>query len=134
MAAHYNKRRTGKRPALVYFRAPYREGVIPQLQMTASAPTLSFTEALIRESAEEAHCPRGVVMKCTLIGTLAAAAAAAAISASSFVITAAAQSDQEPTHAELQQRWADAAIETQLKSMKTSLKLKADQEELWGAI
>ena len=71
-------------------------------------------------------------MKCTLIGTLAAAAAAAAISASSFVITAAAQSDQEPTHAELQQRWADAAIETQLKSMKTSLKLKADQEELWG--
>jgi zinc resistance-associated protein len=71
-------------------------------------------------------------MKCTLIVTLAAAAAAAAISASSFVITAAAQSDQEPTHAELQQRWADAAIETQLKNMKTSLKLKADQEELWG--
>jgi hypothetical protein len=50
MAAHYNKRRTGKRPALVYFQVPYREGVIPQLQMTASAPTLSFTEALTRES------------------------------------------------------------------------------------
>ena len=49
-AAHRNKRRTGKRPALAYVRAPYREGVIPQLQMTASALTLSFPEALSSET------------------------------------------------------------------------------------
>ncbi len=39
-------------------------------------------------------------MKRTLLGTLAAAAAAAALSASGFAITAAAQSDQQPTHAD----------------------------------
>jgi hypothetical protein len=71
-------------------------------------------------------------MKYTLLGTLAAAAAAA-LSASSFTITAAAaQSDQQPTHAELVQRWAEAGIEAQLKGMKTSLRLSADQEKLWG--
>ena len=47
-------------------------------------------------------------MKHTLLETLAAAAAAAALSASGFAITAAAvQSDQQPTHAELVQRWAE---------------------------
>jgi LTXXQ motif family protein len=56
-------------------------------------------------------------------------AAAAALSASAT--TGAAQTDQPPTHAELQQRWADAAINGQLKSMKASLRLTADQEELW---
>ena len=71
-------------------------------------------------------------MKYTLLGTLAAAAAAAALSASGFAITAAAQSDQQPTHAELVQRWAEAALEAQLKGMKTSLRLSADQEKLWG--
>jgi hypothetical protein len=71
-------------------------------------------------------------MKYTLLGTLAAAAAAA-LSASGFTITAAAaQSDQQPTHAELVQRWAEAGIEAQLKGMKTSLRLSADQEKLWG--
>ena len=72
-------------------------------------------------------------MKRTLLGTLAAAAAAAALSASGFAITAvAAQSDQQPTHAELVQRWAEAALDAQLKGMKTSLRLSADQEKLWG--
>jgi|SRR5271169_1749292 len=69
-------------------------------------------------------------MKRTLLGTLAAATAA--LSASGFAVTAVAQSDQKPAHAELVQRWAEAALEAQLKSMKTSLRLTADQEELWG--
>jgi zinc resistance-associated protein len=71
-------------------------------------------------------------MKRTLLGTLAAAAAATTLSASGFAITAAAQSDQQPTHAELVQRWAEAALDAQLKGMKTSLRLNADQEKLWG--
>jgi zinc resistance-associated protein len=71
-------------------------------------------------------------MKRTLLGTLAAAAAAAGLSASGFAINAAAQSDQQPTHAELVQRWAEAALDAQLKGMKTSLQLTADQEEDWG--
>jgi zinc resistance-associated protein len=72
-------------------------------------------------------------MKHTLLGTLAAAAAAAALSVSGLAVTvAAAQSDQQPTHAENVQRWAEAALDDQLKRMKTSLRLTADQEELWG--
>ena len=50
-------------------------------------------------------------MKRTLLGTLAAVAAAAALSAFGFATTAAAQDDKQPTHAELVQRWAEAAIE-----------------------
>jgi hypothetical protein len=71
-------------------------------------------------------------MKRTILETLAAAAAAAALSASGFAITAAAQSDQQPTHAELVQRCAEAALDAQRKGMKTGLRLNADQEELWG--
>ena len=71
-------------------------------------------------------------MKRTLLRTFAAAAAAAALSASGFAITAAAQSDQRPTHAELVQRWAEAALEAQLKGMKTSLRLTNDQEKDWA--
>src|SRR5271169_4632682 len=71
-------------------------------------------------------------MKCTLLRTFAAAAAAAALSASGFAISAAAQSDQRPTHAELAQRWAEAALEAQLKGMKTSLRLTNDQEKDWA--
>jgi hypothetical protein len=64
---------------------------------------------------------------------LAAATAAAALSASGFTATTtAAQSDQQPTHAELVQRWAEAALDAQLKGMKTSLRLTADQEKDWG--
>jgi hypothetical protein len=70
-------------------------------------------------------------MKYTLLGTLAPVAAAATLSAFGFATTAAAQ-DEQPTHAELVQRWAEAAIEAQLKGMKTSLRLSADQERLWG--
>ncbi len=71
-------------------------------------------------------------MRRTLLRTLAVAAAAAALSASGFAITAAGQSDQKPTHAELVQRWAEAALDAQLKDMKTSLRLNPDQEKLWG--
>ena len=70
-------------------------------------------------------------MKRTFLGTLAAVAAAVALSAFGFATTAAAQDDKQPTHAELVQRWAEAAINGQLKSMKTSLRLSADQEKLW---
>jgi hypothetical protein len=63
---------------------------------------------------------------------LAAATVVASLSASDFTITAAAQSNQQPTHAELVQRWAEAALEAQLKGMKTSLRLTADQEKDWG--
>ena len=70
-------------------------------------------------------------MKFTLLGTLAAVAAAAALSAFGFATAAAEQDDKQPTHAELVQRWAEAAIEAQLKGMKTSLRLSADREKLW---
>jgi zinc resistance-associated protein len=71
-------------------------------------------------------------MKLTLLRTFAAAAAAAALCASGFAIAAAAQSNQKPTHAELVQRWAEAALDAQLKGMKTSLRLTADHEKFWG--
>ena len=72
-------------------------------------------------------------MERALLRLLAAATAAAALSASCFTVTAAAQSDAEPTHAELVQRWAQAGTDTQLKGLKTSLRLTADQEKDWGA-
>ena len=72
-------------------------------------------------------------MERTLLRMLAAATAAAALSASGFTITAAAQSDEQPTHAELVQRWAEAGIDAQLKGLKTGLRLTADQEKDWGA-
>ena len=71
-------------------------------------------------------------MKHTVLRMLAAAIAAAALSVSGFTLIAAAQSDEQPTHAELVQRWAEAAIDAQLKGMKTSLRLTADQEKDWG--
>src|SRR5271170_4706367 len=71
-------------------------------------------------------------MKSALLKTLAAATAAATLSVSGFMITAAAQSDQQPTHSELVQHWAEAALDAQLKGTKTSLRLTADQEKLWG--
>jgi hypothetical protein len=60
------------------------------------------------------------------------AATAAALAASNFTINAAAQSDQKPTHEQLVQHWAEAAIDAQLKGMKSSLRLTADQEKDWG--
>ena len=71
-------------------------------------------------------------MKRTVLRMLAAAVAAAALSASGFTITAAAQSDQQPTHAEQVQHWAEAALDAQLKGMKTSLRLTADQQKDWA--
>jgi zinc resistance-associated protein len=71
-------------------------------------------------------------MERTRLRMLAAATAAAALSASGFTLTAAAQSDEQPTHAELVQRWAEAGIDAQLKGLKTSLRLTADQEKDWG--
>jgi hypothetical protein len=67
-------------------------------------------------------------MKRTLLGMLAAAALSS---------SAAAQSDQrpaqptQPTHAEQVQHWAEAALDSQLKNMKSSLKLTPDQETNW---
>ena len=60
-------------------------------------------------------------MKRIVLRMLAAAVAAAALSTSGFTITAAAQSDQQSTHAEQVQHWAEAGIDAQLKGMKTSL-------------
>jgi zinc resistance-associated protein len=76
-------------------------------------------------------------MERTLLRTLAAATVAAVLFASGFTIPAAAQSDQQPTaaeqptHAEQVQHWAEVGIDTQLKGMKTSLRLTADQEKDW---
>src|ERR1700744_631844 len=79
-------------------------------------------------------CRHGGVMKRTLLGMLAATI---------FSASAAAQSDQQPapaqptpaqtapTHAELVQHWAEASLDAQLKTMKTNLKLTADQEKDW---
>jgi zinc resistance-associated protein len=71
-------------------------------------------------------------MKRTLLGTLAAVA----LSASAFAQSdqqPPAPSDQKPTHAELAQHWAEAALDTQLKGMKASLGLTADQEKDWDS-
>ena len=71
-------------------------------------------------------------MKRTLLATLAAVA----LSASAFAQSdqpPTAPSEEKPTHAELAQHWAEAALDTQLKGMKASLGLKADQEADWAA-
>jgi hypothetical protein len=62
-------------------------------------------------------------MQRIILGTLAAAVLSA---------SAAAQTDQQPTHAEQVQHWAEVGIDAQLKSMKTGLHLSADQVALWG--
>ena len=72
-------------------------------------------------------------MERTLRTILTAVTAAAALLISAFTHCAAAQSDQQPTHAELVQHWAEAGIDAQLKGMKTSLRLTADQEKDWGS-
>ena len=70
-------------------------------------------------------------MKRTLLATLAAVALSASAFAQSDQQPPAPPSDQKPTHAELAQRWAEAALDTQLKGMKASLGLTADQEKDW---
>ena len=64
---------------------------------------------------------------------LPAVTAAATLLISALTNIAAAQSDQQPTHAALAQHWAEAAIDAQLKGMKTTLRLTADQEKDWGS-
>ncbi len=96
----------------------------------ASAPLSTVVWASSRS--RDKGTAKGIVMKRTLLRTFAAAAAAAALSASGFATTAAAQSDQQPTHAELVQRWAEAALDAQLKGIKTSLRLTDDQEKDWA--
>lgn len=74
-------------------------------------------------------------------------ATAAALSACGFTVTASAQSaapaaqsgapaaapsDAKPTHAEEVRHWAEVGIEAQLKGLKSSLRLTADQEKDWG--
>jgi zinc resistance-associated protein len=77
-------------------------------------------------------------MERALLRMLAAATAAAALSASGFTISAVAQSDQQPataeqpTHAEQVRHWAEVGIDNQLKGLKSSLRLTADQETNWG--
>jgi hypothetical protein len=72
-------------------------------------------------------------MEPTLRRILPAVTAATTLLISAFTHIAVAQSDQQPTHAELAQHWAEAAIDTQLKGMKTSLRLTADQEKDWAS-
>jgi zinc resistance-associated protein len=71
-------------------------------------------------------------MEPTLRRILPAVTAATTLLISAVTHIAVAQSDQQPTHAELAQHWAEAAIDTQLKGMKTNLRLTADQEKDWG--
>ena len=70
-------------------------------------------------------------MKRTLLATLAAVALSVSAAAQSDQQSPA-QSDQQPTHAEKVQHWAEAALDTQLKGMKAGLGLTVDQEKDWG--
>jgi hypothetical protein len=71
-------------------------------------------------------------MKRALLGMVAAGAFAASAFAQSDQQPPA-QGDQQPTHDEKVQHWAEAALDTQLKGMKASLGLKADQEADWDS-
>jgi len=70
-------------------------------------------------------------MKRTVLGVLAALA----VSASAFALTAAAEGDQQPSHAERTQHWAadrETMLDAKLAGMKAGLQLSSDQEKLWG--
>ena len=70
-------------------------------------------------------------MKRTVLGVLAALA----VSASAFALTAAAEGDQQPSHAERMQRWAadrETMLDAKLPGMKAGLQLTPDQEKLWS--
>ena len=71
-------------------------------------------------------------MKRTVLGVLAALA----VSASAFALTAAAaQGDQQPSHAERMQHWAadrETMLDAKLAGMKAGLQLTPDQDKLWG--
>ena len=70
-------------------------------------------------------------MKRTVLGVLAALA----VSASAFALAAAAEGDQQPSHAERMQHWAadrETMLDAKLAGMKAGLQLSSDQEKLWG--
>jgi hypothetical protein len=74
---------------------------------------------------------QGNVMKRTVLGVVAALA----VSASAFALTAAAEGDQQPTHAERMRNWAadrETMLDAKLAGMKAGLELTPDQEKLWG--
>jgi zinc resistance-associated protein len=71
-------------------------------------------------------------MKCILLGLIAAAALSFSAAAQDDQQPPA-QSDQQPTHDEKVQHWAEAALDTQLKGIKAGLGLKADQEDDWAS-
>jgi hypothetical protein len=74
---------------------------------------------------------RGLVMKRTVLGVMAALA----VCASAFALTAAAEGDQSPMHAERAQRWAadrETMLDAKLAGMKAGLQLTPDQEKLWS--
>jgi hypothetical protein len=70
-------------------------------------------------------------MKRTVLGVLATLA----VSASAFALTAAAEGDQQPSHAERMQHWAadrETMLDAKLAGMKAGLQLTPDQEKLWS--
>ncbi len=70
-------------------------------------------------------------MKRTVLGVFATLA----VSASAFALTAAAEGDQQPSHAERMQHWAadrETMLEAKLAGMKAGLQLTSDQEKLWS--
>jgi LTXXQ motif family protein len=74
---------------------------------------------------------QGNVMKHTALGLVVAVA----VSVSAFALTAAAEGDQPPTHAERMQHWAadrETMLDAKLAGMKAGLGLTADQEKLWS--
>jgi len=71
-------------------------------------------------------------LKRTVLGMLAAAALSASAAAQSDQQSAQPSQSPQPTHAEQVQHWAEAGLDSQLKTMKTGLKLTADQDTLWG--
>jgi LTXXQ motif family protein len=79
-----------------------------------------------------ANQDRGISMKRTVVGALAALA----ISASGFALTAAAaQDNQQSSRAERMQQWAadrEAVLDAKLAGMKAGLQLTPDQEKLWS--
>ena len=70
-------------------------------------------------------------MKRTVVGALAALA----LSVSAFALTAAAEDDQTPAHADRMQRWAadrETMLDAKLAGMKAGLQLAPDQDKLWS--
>jgi hypothetical protein len=70
-------------------------------------------------------------MKRTVLVVLAALA----VSASAFALRAAAEGDQQPSHAERMQHWAadrETMLDAKLAGMKAGLQLTPDQEKLWS--